>query len=127
MDTSGVMEMDKGFVDGFAQHGGWYVSDATVQVVLTSLCLGQEVPRYVNLPMYIVTPDNIDTTYFFGANPAYPRQSKNFDEWPVLDFSAIGIEIPTAAMKDTGQNPTANYKDPDQAMYDAAITPAVSP
>jgi ABC-type sugar transport system substrate-binding protein len=126
-DTSGVLEMDNGFVDAFAQHGGWYVSDATVQVVLTNLCLGHPVPRYVNLPMFVVTPDNIDTTYFFGANPAYPRMPKDYDLWPILDFSAIGIETPTSDMKDSGYNPMAGYKNPDQAMYNAAITPAVRP
>jgi hypothetical protein len=30
-------------------------------------------------------------------------------------------------MKGTGYNPMANYKNPDQAMYNAAVTPAVSP
>jgi len=126
-DTSGVIEMDNGYVDAFAQHGGWFLSDALVQVVLTNLVLGQSVPRYINLPMFVVTPDNIDTTYFCGANPAYPRQSKDYDEWPILDWSGIGIECPTSDMKASGYNPIANYKDPDQAMYDALISSAVSP
>ncbi len=127
MDTSGVREMDNGFVDAFAQHGGWYVSDATVQVAFTHVVLGQPVPRYINLPLFVVTPDNIDTTYFFGALAAYPRMPLDPDLWPVLDFSPIGIEIPTEDMKATGYNPIAGYQDPTQAMYDAAVTQAELP
>jgi len=126
-DTSGAIEMDNGFVDAFANHGGWHISDMLPKIAFIYCCLGQPVPRYVNLPLFVITPETIDSTYFFGALAAYPRMPKNHDLWPVLDYSTIGIETPTSEMKDSGYNPTAGYRDPDQAMYEASITPALSP
>ena len=120
-DTSGVIEMDKGFVDAFANHGGWHISDVTPKIAFTYVVLGQPVPRFVNLPIFVVTPETLNDVYFFGALAAYPRMPEDPDLWPVLDYSPIGIETPTSDMKGTGYNPTANYRDPTQAMYDAAI------
>jgi len=120
-DTAGVMAMDEGLCDAFANHGGWHISDVVPKIAMTYVVLGQPVPRYVNLPLMVVTPENIDTRYFFGALPAYARMPIDPDLWPVLNYSTIGIETPTSDMKGTDYNPTANYKDPDQAMYDASI------
>jgi len=120
-DTMGVQELDKGNVDAFANHGGWWVSDVTVKVALTYICLGQPVPRFVNLPLFVITPETIDSYWFAGALPAYARMPTDHDLWPVLDYSPIGIETPTEAMKGTGYNPTANYRDPTRDMYEGLL------
>ena len=120
-DTLGAIEMDAGTVDAFANHGGWHLSDVAVKIAFTHVVLGQPVPRFVDLPLVVITPETIDTHYFFGALAAYPRMPKAHDLWPVLDYSVIGIETPTEAMKGTDYNPTANYRYPDQATYDECI------
>ncbi|MCK4696897.1 MAG: sugar ABC transporter substrate-binding protein, partial [Dehalococcoidia bacterium] len=120
-DSAGMLEMDNGFLDAFLNHGGWHISDVTPKIAMTYVCLGQPVPRFADLPLFVNTPDTVDNTYFFGACPAYPRMPQDFSLWPVLDYSTIGIETPTSAMKGTDYNPTANYASPTQATYDASI------
>jgi len=126
-DVSGQLAMDEGDVDAFTNHGGWHITDVLPKVAFTSVVLGKTVPRYVNLPLMLITQENVDTTYFFGALAAYPRMPQDPNLWPVLDYSPIGIETPTAAMKGTDINPMANYKDPDATTYPKCFTPAEKP
>jgi hypothetical protein len=77
--------------------------------------------RYVDLPLFVIKPDNIDYVHFFGALRAYAKLPVDWDLWPVWDYSPIGIETPTEAMKGTDYNPTANYKECDKAAYEKAI------
>lgn len=99
-DTRVVEAMDDGQLDAFGSHGPRDLVDITVQLAFTKVILGKSVPKDVAIPMTMVTPENIDTLMLFGSLAAWPRMPQGqWDLWPVLDASSIGIEIPTEAMK----------------------------
>jgi ABC-type sugar transport system substrate-binding protein len=94
-DTVTVEALDEGKLDAFGTHGPWDLADVAVQVMLHHVVLGQPVPQEINIPMIIVTADNIDTARVLGGPAAYPRMpTAQWDLWPVLDASEFGIQIP---------------------------------
>jgi hypothetical protein len=95
-----VQALDDGQLDAFGSHGPRDLVDITVQLAFTKVVLGKSVPSDVPIPMTMITAENIDTLKFFGDLAAWPRMPQGqWDLWPVLDASEIGIEIPTEAMK----------------------------
>jgi len=98
-DSRVVENMEKGYVDAFLTHGGWHLGDGAVKLMLTCIVCGKPVPKEVLCPTFLVTPENIDTEFFFGAL-SYPKMPLNqWDIWPALDTTEIGIEAPTLALR----------------------------
>ena len=57
-------------------------------------------PAY-DLPMAVVTAENIETIKIFGATPCYVwMPAGQWDLWPVLDTSDIGLSSPTVEMRE---------------------------
>jgi hypothetical protein len=58
------------------------------------------VPKYVPTDLVLLTPENVDTEMYNGVAAAWPRMPRNeWDLWPVMDTSWMGIETPTKAMR----------------------------
>ena len=109
-DTLTVETLDAGDLDAFGTHQSWDLVDAVVKLAFWHTVLKQPVPSDIDIPMKVITRDNIDVEEgaVFGA-PVYPRMPMGlWDEWPVLDTSMgvspmivgpdgdyIGIDTPT--------------------------------
>jgi len=100
-DTRVVEGMRDGFIDAFGSHGSWDLGDVTVKSMLNYVVLGEPVPPVVAIPMFVLTTENIDTLRVFGGVPAvYPLMPEGqWDLWPVMDTSEIGIPTPTKALR----------------------------
>jgi len=100
-DTATVEVLDAGTLDGFGTHQSWDLCDTVVKLALTHVVLGKPIPETVDIPMKFITRENIDTVEgrVLGA-PVYPRMpAGEWDKWPVLDATELGIETPTKAMR----------------------------
>ena len=100
-DTVTVETLDAGKLDAFGTHQSWDLCDTVVKLALTYVVLGKEVPGNIDIPMQLITVENIDTLEgrVLGA-PVYPRMpTGKWDLWPVLDATGLGIETPTKAMR----------------------------
>lgn len=100
-DTVTVETLDAGKLDAFGTHQSWDLCDVVVKLAFLHTILGKEVPGDTDIPMKVITRDNIDTEEgkVLGA-PVYPRMPiGQWDLWPVLDASELGIETPTKAMR----------------------------
>jgi len=104
LDTAGVEAMDEEQMDACGTHGAWDFSDVLVKCCFWSLILGEPVPARIDLPMFLVTRENVDSFSVYGVPAAFPRlPGGEFDIWPVPDTSAdfpgldYGIETPTKA------------------------------
>ena len=75
--------------------------DAVTQCMLNHVVLGEAVPRSVNIPLVLITQDNVDTLSMWGCTPLWGtmQAAGDYDEWPMLDFSELGIEQPTKARR----------------------------
>jgi len=95
-DPTIVEAMDDGFVDGIGSHGPWDLGDGSVKVALWHTCLGKTVPKEFPIPMFVITPANIDVPgSMYGNFVAYPRMpAGQWDLWPVLDMAELGLETP---------------------------------
>jgi len=109
-DTRTVEVLDAGKIDAFGTHQAWDLCDAAVKLAFWHTVLGKPVPGHVDIPMKVITRDNIDTVEgrVFGA-PVYPRMPMGkWDEWPVLDTrkgvspgmvgakgESLGVDTPT--------------------------------
>jgi ABC-type sugar transport system substrate-binding protein len=103
-DMSARELMEDGYLDAYLTHGGWHLMDGIVKQMLTYVCTGKTdlVEKEVLMPTFLVTYDNHETEFFFGAL-SYPMMPANeWDKWPVLDMTSIGIETPTEDMKLAG-------------------------
>ena len=113
-DTLTVETLDAGNLDAFGTHQSWDLCDVVVKLAFTHTILGQPVPGKIDVPMKVITRDNIDTEEgkVLGA-PVYPRMPVGqWDLWPVLDTSLgvspglvgpdgnyVEIETPTKALR----------------------------
>lgn len=93
---------DESSVDAIFTHHSWDLVDVAVKCMFTHLILGQPVPYDLPTPMILVTPENVNTaeSMMYGVPAicsAMPREQ--FDLWPVMDTSELGIETPTKAMR----------------------------
>lgn len=89
-----------GELDVLGAHTCYPPPDITVKLMFTDLILGQPVPRDIWIPVPRVTLDNLYTLRPYGGPCAYPLMPKaQWDLWPVLDTSELGIEAPTKAMR----------------------------
>jgi ABC-type sugar transport system substrate-binding protein len=90
-----------GYIDLMTNHGPWDLVDAISQLMLNYVVLGQPVPEHVAIPLVIITPDNMDTLTMWGCTPLWGdmQAAGIYDEWPLLDFSELGIEQPTLARR----------------------------
>jgi len=91
--------MNRGALDAAATHNSWDLMDVTVKQAFSYVVLGQPVPKSVCIPMVVATPENINTLRLYGAVTINPLMPDNFDLWPVLDTSEIGIYAPTKEMR----------------------------
>ena len=92
-------EMVKGNIDACASFGGWHQVDACVKLAFTSIVLGQPVPKVVDIPLFLLTGDTIKTEQMFGAVYWAAMPMNQWDLWPVLDTTSLGLETPTKAMR----------------------------
>jgi len=113
-DTLTVETLDAGNLDAFGTHQSWDLCDVVVKLAFTHTILGQPIPGKIDVPMKVITRDNIDTEEgsVLGA-PVYPRMPVGqWDIWPVLDTSLgvspglvgpdgnyVEIETPTKALR----------------------------
>jgi len=101
-NNSVVSNLDDGKIDGCMSHCLWDMCDVCVKLLLKNAVLGESVPRTVYLPMGLVTRETIDASMLFGVPLVYPRMPYDqFDIWPVMDTSEVGIDAPTKAMRMT--------------------------
>jgi len=99
-DARTIQAVVDGYWDAFGTHQPWDLADLPVKLLLTSVILGESVPQEVVVPMEAVTSENIETIKVFGATPCYVwMPAGNWDLWPVLDTSEIGLEAPTVEMR----------------------------
>ena len=104
LDTAGVEAMDAQQMDACGTHGAWDFSDIIVKCCFWNVILGESVPARIDLPMFLVTRENIDSFSVYGVPAAFSRlPGGEFDIWPVPDTSEdilgldFGIETPTLA------------------------------
>lgn len=113
MNRNTLKAMDDGYLDLLTSHSHMHMIDVPVKLIFTKLILGQPVPWNVPLPMVMVTTDNWTELMLWGMTPVWPwLPEEQWDLWPVLDTSEIGLETPTKDMIGTGYNPTAGFKEP---------------
>jgi len=111
IDTPTVKAMQDGYIDGVSTHATMEVAgDIPIKVLFTYVMLGQPVPQNVPLPMKMLTSENFDTEKMYGQTPVWPLWApEEWDKWPILDTTSLGIEIPTKDMIGTGHNPFEGY------------------
>ena len=96
-DSAVMAALEDGYLDGFGTHGGYHLADLAIQAGLNYVCLGKPIPKIMPVPLGVVTSANKDTLMLYGATPVWPWfPPGEFDKWPVLDFSELGVPIPTA-------------------------------
>jgi len=98
---SGVMKaLEEGYLDGFGTHGGYHLGFLGVQTALTSVCCGAPVPKVIPVPLDVVVSENKDTLMCYGATPIWPwLPVGKWELWPVLDFTELGVAIPTVELR----------------------------
>jgi len=96
LDKRVVEGIDAGEVDACATNSPWPNIDISFKLAGLSVILGEDVPNKVIVPAVVITSDNIDSKELFGALVAYPRMPVGqWDLWPILDTSSIGVATPT--------------------------------
>lgn len=91
--------MRDGVVDAAGTHVSWELCDIAIKQMFTSLILGKPVAIRVPVPMYLVTIDNLETISLFGGALYCEMPVTEWDLWPVLDTTSVGVETPTKAMR----------------------------
>ena len=105
VDTRVLDTMDAGNLDACGSHTGNELWELATLNMFNYVVLGQPVPKRTTVPMVVITPENVDTVmlggeYDLGRLAAWPRLPANqFDSWPVLDGSKLGITTPTVEMR----------------------------
>ena len=99
-ETGSEVNMRDGYLDAFGTHGCRDLADEVVKLALLHLVLGQPVPKLTDVPMKVVTTDNIDTIKVLGGTPVWSMLPKaDWARWPVLDSTELGILTPTVNMR----------------------------
>jgi len=101
-DPAACDAMSKGYLDAATAHGPYESLDVSMKGLLTYVCLGKPVPKEVKLPIYLVTPENVDQSKFGSPKLWGLLPFDDFSQWPVLDIPPEligGLVTPTAAMK----------------------------
>jgi ABC-type sugar transport system substrate-binding protein len=91
-----------GYVDGLTDVDSWGLIDPNIKAALNYTCLGQPVPKKIDVPVAFYTIENVDTPRW-GAPHVWGdmvREVPDFDDWPLLDSGLI--ETPTADKKMPG-------------------------
>jgi ABC-type sugar transport system substrate-binding protein len=68
-----------GTTDAVVEHNSALHADIMTKVLITKLILGEEVPKNVELPIAVISQENVDNPQNWGNLP-----SGQFDEWPVF-------------------------------------------
>ena len=101
-DIVPVEQMDAGNIDAFLSHPNPDLGDVGVKIMFEALILGQSVPQKISLPMWLITPENIEMEKY-GAPGTWPRMidkyGPDWDNWPILDTSELGIRTPTTELR----------------------------
>jgi ribose transport system substrate-binding protein len=101
-DTEILAALDQGFVDAFCTNSPLWQVNATVQAVMHSIMIGNDVPKEIWVPMIVIDETNSWSAKQGGGPAAWPRLPHgNWDNWPVLDCTEMGIELPTMEMRKT--------------------------
>jgi ABC-type sugar transport system substrate-binding protein len=91
--------IDEGLVDACGSHQACDLMDIATQVAFTAVVLKQPVPKRIVVPMYVITPQNINNLKMLGL-PTYPKLPvKAWDQWPPLNCAQIGIPTPTKELR----------------------------
>ncbi len=62
--------------------------------------MGNDVPKEIWVPMIVIDETNSWSAQQGGGPAAWPRLPQgNWDNWPVLDCTEMGIELPTMEMR----------------------------
>ncbi len=100
IDSSVVDGIRSGTVDACGSHGPVDLVDIAYKLLLQKMVLKESVKKSVTPPMVAITNENLETERVFGVTPAWPLMpSGDWDEWPVLDTTSIGIETPTVELR----------------------------
>jgi ABC-type sugar transport system substrate-binding protein len=95
-DPKIIEYMEDGVWDAAMNHGSWDLVDCSVQKMFNYTVLGQPVDAVTVVPMIVIDDKNMDTVKLYGCTPVWPKMPlENYELWPVLDFSEIGVEMPT--------------------------------
>ena len=99
IDTLVAQSVQEGTVDACGSHQSVDLQDIATQVAFTYSVLGQNVPARLSVPMYLVTPENVNTLKMLGI-PIYPLLPPGrWDLWPPSDCAEIGLPQPTEALR----------------------------
>jgi ABC-type sugar transport system substrate-binding protein len=91
----------EGFIDGGVEGSPWEIGNILVDYMLTYVCLHKPVPKVYRIKDDILTLEMMENPPY-GAPMIWSElltAEPNFDKWPILDLSELGIETPTLAMK----------------------------
>ena len=99
-DTAIVEGMLEGSIDALGSHGPYDLCGTSVVTALLYVCCGASVPEYKDIPMVLVTYEDVDARSLFRSAAAYPvMPAGQWDLWPVMDTSEIGIPFPTKELR----------------------------
>lgn len=104
-DPEVVRNTREGSVDGSCMVSPWEEADMFIKGMLTSRCLGRPLPvQQIITPAYMITIDNIDEARWEAPLiwSDMMMAEPDYDKWPLLDTSELGLYIPTRDMKEPG-------------------------
>ena len=85
MESPIVYGIEDGTVDACGTHSPWDLTDVTFKLMLNYSVLGLPMPAFTNVPMELLTAENLYDLRLLGGPAAYPFMPEDFDLWPVLD------------------------------------------
>jgi len=99
IDTALIEAMKEGNIEVTGSHCSPELQDTAIQAAFTYVILGQAIPNPINLPMYLMTPENVESLSILGL-PIYTELPKGqWDLWPALDCTEVGVPPPTKALR----------------------------
>lgn len=81
-------------IDMLNQNSPYLQGDLIAKAVLSTVCLGEEVPPYIELPIEAVTDENLEMSLWGPRWGILHGQESDFDQWPILEMSEF-LATPT--------------------------------
>lgn len=98
-----VRAIRDGYVSVCGACNAWQLVDGETKAALLYVCCGLEVPKNLDIPVFLYTPANIDEPQWGVDSINWGEKieiTPNFDDWSVLTSPLI--ETPTVDMKQSG-------------------------
>ncbi|MFC2024237.1 sugar ABC transporter substrate-binding protein [Chloroflexota bacterium] len=88
--------VDRKLLDGCSSHSSTDSVDVCFKVLIEHMVLGNEIPKDVQMPLTMLTQENINTEMKWGALACWAKYPKGrWDLRPPYDTTEIGIRTPT--------------------------------